>query len=186
MFEKKLKRLYSGIYNLLFPSEIVVRGDKSKLKLGKNITFNGRVIFDLRKGGEIHIDDNCSLSEGVIFNPFGGKIELGKQCSVNPYSVLYGHGGLKIGNFVRIATHTIIIPANHIFDSIEEPICFQGLKALGITIEDDVWIGAGVKVLDGVTIKKGSILAAGSVINTDVSEYLIYGGIPGKKIGSRK
>ncbi|MGQ9872018.1 DapH/DapD/GlmU-related protein [Leptodesmis sp.] len=44
----------------------------------------------------------------------------------------------------------------------------QGHSYKGIVIEDDCWLGTGVRVLDGVTIGKGSIIGAGSVVIKDV------------------
>ena len=53
-------------------------------------------------------------------------------------------------------------------------------------IEDNVWIGAAVKVLDGVTIGEGSIIAAGAVVTADIPPYVIAGGMPAQVIRSRK
>ncbi|MCK7515996.1 MAG: acyltransferase [Desulfobacterales bacterium] len=78
-----------------------------------------------------------------------------------PIQYYTGDGGLTIGNNVRIAAHTVIIPANHVFDDVNIPIRKQGLSKKGIVIEDDVWIGSGVKILDGVVIGKGCVIGAG-------------------------
>jgi acetyltransferase-like isoleucine patch superfamily enzyme len=99
---------------------------------------------------------------------------------------LYGHGkGLVIGNNVLIAGHCLIIPANHIFTRKDIPINKQGTESKGIIIEDDVWIAAGCQILDGVTIGKGAIIAAGSVVNKSVDAYSIVGGVPAVFIKSR-
>ncbi|WP_320200592.1 acyltransferase [Agrobacterium sp. rho-13.3] len=90
--------------------------------------------------------------------PYGGKITIGNDFSLNPYSVLYGQGGLVIGNDVRIAAGCVIIPYNHIFADRNKPIRLQKLSKLGIVIEDDVWIGANVTVLDGSHISKDALL----------------------------
>ena len=66
--------------------------------------------------------------------------------------------GLNIGKGVRIATQTAILPSNHIFSDRDKYIFQQGLSKEGILIEDDVWIGAGVKILDGVILKRGCII----------------------------
>jgi acetyltransferase-like isoleucine patch superfamily enzyme len=100
--------------------------------------------------------------------------------------VLYGHGGLRIGNFVRIATHCVLVPANHGFDRLDVPIARQPVQALGITIEDDVWIGANSVVLDGVTIGRGAIIGAGTVVTKDVRPYAICVGNPARVIGDRR
>jgi len=121
-----------------------------------------------------------TLRRGVVIKPYGGFVTLGSNVSVNEYCILYGHGGLTIGDNVRIATHTVIVPANHVFASVEVPIYRQGLTRYGITIRDDVWIGAGVKVLDGVTIGKGSVIGAGAVVTHDIPPYSVAVGVPAR------
>lgn len=117
--------------------------------------------------------------------PYGGEITIGNDFSLNPYSVLYGQGGLKIGNDVRIAAGCVIIPSNHIFSDVSKPIRLQKLSKLGITIEDDVWLGANVTVLDGAHISTGCVIAAGAVVRGKTEPYGIYGGVPAKLIKIR-
>jgi acetyltransferase-like isoleucine patch superfamily enzyme len=117
---------------------------------------------------------------------YGGIIEIGSNCSINPYTIIYGHGlGTKIGNNVLIAGHCMIIPANHNFSHTDVPINKQGINSKGIIIEDDVWIGSGCQILDGITIGKGAVIAAGAVVNKSVEPYNIVGGVPAKIIGKR-
>lgn len=56
----------------------------------------------------------------------------------------------------------------------------------GIKIGDDVWLGAGAKVLDGVTIADGTIVGMGALVTKDTEPYGVYVGIPARKIKSRK
>ena len=179
------KRLFD-FFNRRYSGSVKILGDKKFLHISEGVIFDGNVTLDLRHGGEISIGRNTIIMEGVIIKPFGGRVRLGENCSVNPYCVLYGHGGLEIGDFVRIATHATIIPANHVFDNLNIPIYEQGLTQKGIVIEEDVWLGSGVRILDGVTIGRGSVIAAGAVINSTVDPYSIYGGIPGKLIKKRQ
>ena len=65
---------------------------------------------------------------------------------------------------MRIAAHCTIVPSNHIYTNPNEFIYKQGLSRQGIIIEDDVWIGSGVRVLDGVIIRKGCVIGANAVI----------------------
>lgn len=60
------------------------------------------------------------------------------------------------------------------------------MSCKGIIIEDDVWIGAGVKVLDGVTIAQGCVIGANSVVTKSTEPYGIYVGVPARKIKSRR
>jgi acetyltransferase-like isoleucine patch superfamily enzyme len=136
-------------------------------------------------GGHISIGSNTFIDNGVILRPLGGSIEIGSDCSINAYSVIYGNGGLRIGNGVRIAAHTVIIASNHIFSDPDKLIKDQGLSLKGIVIEDDVWIGCGARILDGVVIKKGTVIGAGAVVTKSTSPYSVVAGVPAKNISSR-
>ncbi|MBN2571055.1 MAG: hypothetical protein JXA68_02910 [Ignavibacteriales bacterium] len=80
----------------------------------------------------------------------------------------------------------MMIPQNHNYSDPNVSIAEQGITAEGIKIEDDVWIGAGVKILDGIKIGKGSVIGAGSVVTHDVSPYSIAVGSPAKVIKKRQ
>lgn len=136
--------------------------------------------------GRIEIGQRCWIHPGVLILSYGGTISMGNDCTINPYSILYGHGGLKLGDGVRIAAHCVIIPSNHITTDTEIPIYQQGLTKMGITIGDDVWIGAHATILDGVKIGNGSIIAAGSVVKDDVPAFTIFGGVPARLLKERK
>lgn len=136
-------------------------------------------------GGDIYLGKGSSLAKGVMLRAFGGSIEIGSDCTVNPYCILDGGGGLVIGNGVRIASHTVIVASNHNFSDPNKFIHEQGLSGEGIVIEDDVWIGAGAQVLDGVTISKGTVIGAGSVVTKSTEPNSVVVGVPARKISSR-
>lgn len=160
--------------------------DAKQVHVGLANRFHHTAVFDTTKGGEIVIGSENEILNGCLLMTYGGSIKIGSNCSINPYTVLYGHGkGLVIGNNVLIAGHCLIIPANHVFSRTDIPINKQGTQSNGIVIEDDVWIGAGCQILDGVTIGKGAIVAAGSVVNKPVEAYTIVGGVPAKFINKR-
>ncbi len=156
------------------------------VKLYKSVKVSPNVIFDTKYGGKIEIGSDTEILYGVLILTYGGNIKIGKNCSINPYTVLYGHGNLTIGDNVLIAGHCLIIPANHKFENLDVPINKQGEIRKGIIIEDNVWIGSGCRILDGVTIGTGSIVAAGAVVNKNVEPYTVVGGVPAKEIKKRK
>ncbi|MDO8344267.1 MAG: acyltransferase [Cellvibrio sp.] len=136
-------------------------------------------------GCRVRVGSCTTLDVGVILRAYGGYIEIGEYCSINPYCVLYGGGVIKIGNGVRIAPHTVIVASNHIFDDATRFIHQQGETSKGILIEDDVWIGAGVRILDGVIIRKGTVVGAGAVVTKSTECYAVVVGVPAKQISSR-
>lgn len=165
--------------------KIIIKGDRRGVIFKGTPKVSGRVIFDVTKGGRIEVGTRCHFFEGVIVATYGGTIIFGDDCSLNPYTIVYGHGNTIVGSHVRIAAHSVLVSANHKFDRTDIPICRQGLSRKGIVIESDVWIGAGVKVLDGVHIGTGAVIAAGSVVNKDVPPFSVNGGIPSKTIKYR-
>ncbi len=165
---------------------------RAVIKRGKGITLHDNVVVERgvmlwvdREGAYIEIGRDSYISSYAILNTFDGWIRMGDNCSVNNYAILYGHGGLDIGDNVRIAAQAVIISMNHIYKDPEIPICRQGISAKGIRIEDDVWVGAGAKIVDGVTIGKGSVIGAGAVVTKDIPPYSIAVGVPARVIKKR-
>jgi acetyltransferase-like isoleucine patch superfamily enzyme len=137
-------------------------------------------------GGSVRISKGVIISDGVIIAPYGGSIEIGASAYIGPYCILYGHGGLAIGRNTMIGAHTIIVPANHGIARFDVPMGAQPLTKKGIAVGQDVWIGAGCKVLDGVHIGNGAVIGAGSVVTKDIGAFVIAVGAPAKAVGSRQ
>jgi acetyltransferase-like isoleucine patch superfamily enzyme len=153
--------------------------------LGKQTSISSSAKLNTSMGGKINIGAKTEILGGVIVSTYGGNISIGNHCSINPYTIIYGHGNTVIGNNVLIGGHTMIIPNNHNFSDVSRPINSQGGTAKGIVIEDDVWISHACSILDDVTIGKGSVIGAGSVVNKNIPPYSIAVGVPAKVISSR-
>jgi acetyltransferase-like isoleucine patch superfamily enzyme len=171
--------LFKKLFHKISPKNINIQIDS-----GAKVSKSSKL--ETKFGGQIIIGKNCEIGDFAMLLTYGGNIEIGNDCSINPFCVLYGHGGLKIGNKVRIATHTVIIPANHTFENLDMPIMDQPETRKGIIIGDDVWIGNGVRILDGVKIGNGSVIAAGSVVTKNVPSFVVVAGIPANIIKYRK
>lgn len=124
-------------------------------------------------------------------------LSFGKHSYGNPTIKTYfsKNERLEIGNYVSIADEvTFILSGGHFIENFStypfKTELFgenvdETLSKGKIKVEDDVWIGYGVKILSGVTIGKGAIIAAGAVVIEDVEPYGIYGGVPAKFIRYR-
>ncbi|MBB4053835.1 acetyltransferase-like isoleucine patch superfamily enzyme [Devosia subaequoris] len=112
-----------------------------------------------------------------------GEVVFGAHCTVNPHAMISGK--VTCGDGVRIASHVSLVGFNHGYDDPDTPIYRQKHETLGITIGDDVWIGANAVVVDGVTIGRGAVIAAGAVVSKDVPEMAIVGGVPAKVLRFR-
>lgn len=197
-FERMLDRARGRYAGLLFGIKagkgctigagVRIRGAVDRIRLGDQVSIRPRVtILCTDEQATIDIADKTIVHDGVVIDSGpGGVVSIGRLNSINPYCVVYGHGGLHTGPFVRIAAHCVLIPANHVFADPDRPIALQGLSKRGIVVEEDVWIGSGAKVLDGVTIGKGSVIAAGAVVTSDVPPMTIIGGVPARVVKRRE
>jgi acetyltransferase-like isoleucine patch superfamily enzyme len=113
-------------------------------------------------------------------------ITIGRNCFIGEFNVVRGQGGVHIGDGVYTGPMVQIVAVNHVYDDPNRPIREQGITAQGIVIEDDVWIGAGAAVLDGVTIGRGSVIGAGSIVANDIPPYSVAVGTPAKPIKDRR
>ena len=141
------------------------------------------------RGTLIEIGARTFIDSFVKIKPAGGMGDLviGSDCAVNSGTVIYTGNGVKIGDGVAVAANCTFAPTNHAIADRDTPIRLQGFQPSrgGIVIEDDVWLGAGVVLLDGVTLRHGCVIAAGSVVRGEVEAYAIYAGAPARRIGER-
>lgn len=109
-------------------------------------------------------------------------LTLKDNISIHAYTYIDSYGDIEIKSNTSIANHCSLISFNHTYENLEIPIKYNKVEAGKITIEEDVWIGNGVRILPNVTINSRSIIAAGAVVNKDVNSNKIVGGIPAKVI----
>jgi len=134
----------------------------------------------------IQIGPECELSRGVELMPWGGSIRLGRRVFLGPYVVIYGHGGVEIGDHGLISMHCCILSSNHTIAARDRIIRHEPDVPLRTRIGRDCWLGAGVKVLGGVEIGDGCIVGAGAVVADSLPAHSIAVGVPAKVIGQRQ
>lgn len=126
------------------------------------------------------IEKSSALYHG--FEIRGAKnIFIGKNSIIGNKVILDGRYGLKIGNNVNIGTRVTIWTAQHDYNSTD----FLGIGA-SVEIQDYAWIASEATIMPGVKIGKGAVVAAKALVTKDVEDYTVVGGIPAKKIASRR
>ena len=138
---------------------------KGNIIIGKNVTIGYRITFDVSNTGMLSIGNQTTLTQDIIIS---------------------SNQNVEIGNNVLIAEYVSIRDSDHGTKKTSN-INTQELTSIPIQIKDDVWIGAGVRLLKGSLINKGCVIAANSVVLTKnkTLENTIYGGTPIRKIGER-
>jgi len=176
-------------------------------KMGQGVTIG--VGFDMAGAKGIFLEEKCAievnghldcwdddnsritlrtrsrLDQGAHLQALGGHIEIGEGTYIGPYFCAAGPGNIRIGKHCMIASHSSMYANNHVFSDPTIIIGAQGVTAEGIVIEEDCWLGTGVRVLDGVTIGRGSVIGAGAVVTKDIPPFSIAVGVPAKVIAKR-
>lgn len=160
------------------------------LKISNNAKISELAdIEDSVFGSCIIIEEGVMIDSFVKIKPVGGRgdIHIGKNSYINSGVVIYSGNGVDIGENVLIAANCTLAPVNHHYKSKSRKIVEQGFQPNrgGIKIEDDVWIGANVVILDGSILHKGCVVGANSLVNSELDSYSLYIGSPVKKIDER-
>lgn len=131
----------------------------------------------------IVVGRGVSIASGCFLH---GPITLGDGASLNArVSMDGGAAGITVGAGARIATGVTIYAFDHGMAA-ASPIAEQKTTSRGVHIDDDVWIGAGAGVTDGVRIGRGAVVGMGAVVTRDVEPYTVVGGSPARPIGTRR
>lgn len=129
----------------------------------------------LKNSSRLSIGRRLKTREGCHLIIDGGNVEIGDYCFLNFNVSITSVEYIKIGDHVQIANNVVIVDHNHNYTQ-------SGFVSKRVIIEDDVWIGANAVLLPGVTIGKGAVIAAGSVVNKDVDPRTVVAGVPAKVI----
>jgi len=180
------KRVGKGV---IFGRNITLRHPQ-KISLGDNTFIDDNVVLDAKgeKNKGIRIGKNVYIGRNTILSCKEGSISLDDYCNLSANCSLLSETEIRLGKYCFLAGQCYLVAGgNHTYEDISIPIMFQpSFTKGGIRIDEDVWLGAGVIVLDGVTIGKGSVVGAGSVVTGSLNEYSIAVGAPAKKIKDRR
>lgn len=135
-------------------------------------------LYGYSSGQRTHVWDDV-----IIYHPrklrLGTNVQIVRGCQIN------AGGEIEIGDNVLIGPGVFIWSQNHTFSRTDIPVCDQGYDFLPVKIEEDVWIGARAIILPGVCIRRGCVIAAGSVVTHSTEPNTLYAGVPARAIKKR-
>ena len=176
---------------VMFADNVVLRQPK-RIHLGDNVIISEFCVLDARHDDEdkvITLDDNVMLSTNVMISCKNGCIKIGKNTGLSAQTIIHATNDcpVDIGDDVIIGPQSYISAGgNYHFDQLDVPIRKQGINPDGgIIIENNIWLGARVTVLGGVTMASGSIAGAGAVVNKSIPANTICAGVPAKVLKER-
>ncbi|MGC4078233.1 MAG: acyltransferase [Rubrivivax sp.] len=145
---------------------VILAPQGTRLDLGQNVHLGANTVIALE-----------DLSDGSRVIP--AKLAIGNNTYIGELNNIRANATIQIGANCLISQGVAIIGSNHEMKAGRD-IRAQGWRPdrLGVTIEDDVWIGANATVLPGVRIGRGAVIAAGSVVNRDVEAGWVVAGVP--------
>ncbi len=169
------------------------RAQRAKLRAG-GVALHPQAILILKT-------NNYSFGKGVTIDAFNyvcvvpdatdptydGGLFVGDEVYIGQWNNIRAAGGvIRIGKGTMVSQMVSILAANHQMKR-DQPIWVQPTERTrtGVTIGEDVWLGAGSTILPGVEIGNGAVIAAGAVVRENVPAFAIYGGVPAKPIGIR-
>ena len=160
---------------------------------GKKVNVGKQVLIQNDKNSKYEKEWNVRLKSNVVIRPFcvletnNGFIDIGENVYINYYTCIFAEGGVTIGDNSLIGPHCTIVASHHQFSDRKTLIKNQNVKQsmLPIVICEDVWIGANCVILQGITIGKGAVIGAGSIVTKDVPPYSVAVGVPAKVINVR-
>lgn len=177
------------VYNMAFGTRFRYFGKgctleiSGQVKIGKNVYIGDHVSLIVEQGASLEIADHSFIGENCYIKCFGGKVEIGKEVSINSKSYINGCGGVSIGDNTRIGTQSIIIASNHKFGE-PDVLVKDAITKQGVSLGENIWLGARVTVLDGASIPNDSVIGACSLVSKPLAESGVYVGTPVKKIKS--
>ncbi|HVO73732.1 MAG TPA: acyltransferase [Ignavibacteriaceae bacterium] len=156
--------------------------------IGDNFTSDSYVVLDAKgKESLIELGDSIFIGRNSIFSCASSSIKVGNNVSIGPGCYIRAsRGPVKLGSDITIGAHTVIISGNPDYKRLDIPMMNQDGQAKGINIGNDVWMGVGVKIIDGVKVGNGCVIGAGAVVTKDIPDFSIAAGVPAKVISSRK
>jgi tetrahydrodipicolinate N-acetyltransferase len=171
---------------------VILRGTRLRVRAGARITVapGSRLLIGTRqvgatacsvslgRGARLSVHGSAEIFRGTrVLVDDGAHLEIGPESYINYNSTVSCFEHIKIGARCAISWNTNILDANThelIVNGISRP------RSRPIVIGDRVWIGTGATILSGVHIGDGAVVAAGSVVTSDVPARAVVGGNPAR------
>lgn len=202
IFDRTLFKLFSGFNRLHRAASVrriwgdvadnnsihytASRSKRGDLSIVEGVSIGANCRLQIGEGAQISLHYVC-LEPNVCLIANAGTIEVGYGTYINTGTFMWTEGAiLRIGHRVLIGPHCVVSAANHGIQNSQQPIIEQPITSVGITIGDNVWIGAGAIVCDGVTIGADTVIAAGAVVTKDIPANVVAGGVPCRVLRSRE
>ena len=185
-FAPLFRRAGKGV---IFGKNLTIRHPQ-KISLGSNVIIDDNCLIDAKGEANegISIGDNVTIGRNSSLVCKNGNIKIGSNVNIttNVNMICGENGEIIVGNNIDIGSFTHLSGGTYDYSRTDMLPSAQGRISKGIVLKDLVWIGAGVIILDGITIGQESIIGAGAVVTEDVPSNSVAVGVPAKVVRERR
>ena len=153
---------------------------------GKNVTIEKHTVLDgysihkIVLGNFVKIGAYSNLNTTSHLSKYGVGLQMGNNSAIGDFTHFGAAGGITIGNDVIMGSYISFHSENHNFNDTSKLIREQGVTHKGISLGNNIWVGAKVTFLDGCIVGNNCVVAAGAVVNGVFPNNVVLGGVPAK------
>jgi len=171
---------------VVFGHGVVLRHPR-KIRLGEGVVIDDLVLLDAKGSSNrgIEIGDRVFLGRGTILSCKDGDIRLGDHTNLGFHCEIFSGSTVTVGHHGLFAAQAYLVGGGHEFEAVEAAVVDQPRTSRGIALGDNVWLGTGAKVLDGVRVGSDVVVGANAVVNADLPDGAIAAGVPARVLRRR-
>jgi acetyltransferase-like isoleucine patch superfamily enzyme len=172
--------------NVSFGHGVVLR-HPWKIRIADDVVVDDNVLLDAKgeANSGIEIGAGVFLGRGTILSCKNGDIVLGDHTNIGFHAEIFSGSSVRVGRHGLLAAYAYLVGGGHEFQHVGVPVIEQERSSRGIVVGDNVWLGTGAKVLDGVTIGSNVVVGANAVVAESLPEGVVAAGIPARVLRSR-
>jgi acetyltransferase-like isoleucine patch superfamily enzyme len=172
--------------NVTFGQGVVLR-HPHKIRLGDDVVVDDLVVLDAKGATNegIRAGNGVFLGRGTILSCKDGDIVLGDHVNIGFHSEIFSGSSVVVGRHGLFAAYTYLVGGGHAFERAHVPVLEQERTSRGIVLGENVWLGAGAKVLDGVTLGDHVVVGANAVVTESLAAGSVAVGVPARVVRQR-
>lgn len=172
---------------VVFGQGVVLR-HPHKVRLGDGVTVDDLVVLDAKGTGNRGIDvgRGAFLGRGTILSCKDGDIVLGDHANLGFHCEVFSASSVTVGAQALFAAQVYLVGGGHEFERADAAVIDQPRTSRGIALGENVWLGTGVKVLDGIRIGSHVVVGAGGVVTSDLPDGAVAAGVPARVLRTRE
>lgn len=173
--------------NVVFGQNVVLR-HPGKIRIGDNVVIDDNCLLDAKgdTNAGITIGSGVFVGRNTILSCKNGDITIEDGANIGFNCEVFSASRVRVGAGTLLAAYCYLIGGDHDFSDPDLSVLDQPRRSAGIDVGEGAWLGAGAKILDGVTLGNRAVVGAGAVVRHAVPEGAIAVGIPARIVGQRE